>query len=181
MGKSIARRHTGKTSLQQFWLSAPSLPPSQLQSSKESLKREIQNISTSFEDLDDQVKSDIGYSSEDNGTAPGTEALKASGARPYSSTQAKYEMRTKLRCTREECSWGGGGGQTLGPGCRSKHGDPRHLCLFATDVVNKAIDSCYRWFNKKYQRCIQQVQAPFVNNLLCLPMKFKFLCRIAKR
>ncbi|GAB1287743.1 E3 ubiquitin-protein ligase DCST1 [Apodemus speciosus] len=69
--------------------------------SKDSLKTEIQNISTSFEDLDDQVKSDIGYSSEDTGTdtAAGREALGASGARPYRSTQAEYEMKTKLRCT----------------------------------------------------------------------------------
>ncbi|XP_052034632.1 E3 ubiquitin-protein ligase DCST1 [Apodemus sylvaticus] len=117
--------------------------------SKDSLKTEIQNISTSFEDLDNQVKTDIGYSFEDRDTdtAPGTGALGASRARPNRSTQTEYEMKTKLRCTH---------------------------------IVNKAIHSCYRWFNKKHRQCTRSVRAPLINNLLCLPMKFKFLCRIAK-
>lgn len=80
------------------------LPPSKPQSSKDSLKTEILNVSTSFEDLDEQVKSDIGYSSEDMNIEPGTEALGASRSRPYLSTQMVYELRTKLRCTREESS-----------------------------------------------------------------------------
>ncbi|XP_034356646.1 E3 ubiquitin-protein ligase DCST1 [Arvicanthis niloticus] len=116
-------------------------------SSKDSLKTEILNVSTSFEDLDEQVKSDIGYSSEDMNIEPGTEALGASRARPYLSTQMVYELRTKLRCTH---------------------------------VVNKAIHSCHRWFDKKYRQCMQRIQAPLINNLLCLPMKFKFFCSIAK-
>ncbi|XP_028609165.1 E3 ubiquitin-protein ligase DCST1 [Grammomys surdaster] len=116
-------------------------------SSKDSLQTEIQNVSVSFEDLDDQVKSDIGYSSEDRKTDPGTEALGASRARPYLSTQMMYELRTKLRCTH---------------------------------IVNKAIRSCRRWFDKKHKRCMQRIWAPVINNLLCLPMKFKFFCSIAK-
>eukprot|EP00073_Rattus_norvegicus_P044648 XP_017446794.1 PREDICTED: DC-STAMP domain-containing protein 1 isoform X1 [Rattus norvegicus] len=120
-------------------------------SSKDSLKTEIANVSTSFEDLDAQVESNIGYSPEDKDmdTAPGTKALGTgtSRARLHLSTQMVYELKTKLRCSH---------------------------------VVNKAILSCYRWFDKKHQRCMQRIQVPLLNSLLCLPMKFKFFCNIAK-
>ncbi|XP_075396870.1 E3 ubiquitin-protein ligase DCST1 [Tenrec ecaudatus] len=47
-------------------------------------------------------------------------------------------------------------------------------------VVNKAMFSCQRWFDQKHQQCLQRVWAPLFNHLLCLPMKFKFLCGITK-
>ncbi|XP_042135317.1 E3 ubiquitin-protein ligase DCST1 isoform X1 [Peromyscus maniculatus bairdii] len=82
--------------------------------SKESLKAETWNISTSFEDLDAQMV---------------------------------YELKTKLRCS--------------------------HL-------VNRAITSCHLWFEKKYQQCMQRIWVPLLNHLLCLPMKFKFFCSVAR-
>lgn len=55
-----------------------SFPASNLQSSKESLKAETQNITNSFEELDAQVNSESGFSPKDaegSETAPGEEAL----------------------------------------------------------------------------------------------------------
>ncbi|EDL15204.1 E3 ubiquitin-protein ligase DCST1 [Mus musculus] len=116
--------------------------------SKDSLNKEIQNVSTSFEEMDEQVKSDAGYSSEDwDKNRESTEMFGTSRVRPYLSTQMVYELRTRLRCIH---------------------------------VVNKAILSCYRWFDKKHKNCMRRIHLPLFNNMICVPMKFKFLCNIAK-
>lgn len=53
------------------------------------------------------MESNIGYSPEDKDmdTAPGTKALGTgtSRARHRLSTQMVYELKTKMRCSREEC------------------------------------------------------------------------------
>ncbi|KAI4548916.1 hypothetical protein MG293_001246 [Ovis ammon polii] len=50
----------------------------------------------------------------------------------------------------------------------------------APDVVNGAMFSCRRWFDQKHGVCMQRIWVPLLNHLLCLPMKFKFFCSIAK-
>ncbi|XP_058165765.1 E3 ubiquitin-protein ligase DCST1 [Dasypus novemcinctus] len=118
---------------------------------KESLKAESQKISNSFEDLDTQVKSEIGYMSEkvtDTEEADqGGRALQVPAFKRHLSTQKLFEKRTKLRCSY---------------------------------VMNRAMLSCYRWFDQKHKQCLQRIRVPLINYLLCLPMKFKFLCRITK-
>ncbi|XP_053462849.1 E3 ubiquitin-protein ligase DCST1 [Nycticebus coucang] len=119
--------------------------------SKESLKAETQNITTSFEDLDAQVNSEAGYTPENvtdtEEAAQGVETLQAPASRVHLSTQKMFELKTKLRCSY---------------------------------VVNKAILSCRHWFDKKHEQCMQHIWVPLLNHLLCLPMKFKFFCSIAK-
>ncbi|XP_012514259.1 PREDICTED: DC-STAMP domain-containing protein 1 isoform X1 [Propithecus coquereli] len=119
--------------------------------SKESLKAETQNITTSFEDLDGQVNSEAGYKPEDvmdsEETAQGIKTPQAPGSRLHLSTQKMYELKTKLRCSY---------------------------------VVNRAILSCRRWFDRKHEQCMQHIWVPLLNHLLCLPMKFKFFCSISK-
>ncbi|XP_008852773.1 E3 ubiquitin-protein ligase DCST1 isoform X1 [Nannospalax galili] len=119
--------------------------------SKDALKAETQNISTYFEDLDAQVKSETGYSPEDTmdleETDPGVDTRGAPTGRLHLSTQKMYELKTKLRCSY---------------------------------VVNQAILSCHRWFDQKHKLCMQRIWVPLLNHLLCLPMKFKFFCGIAK-
>lgn len=69
------------------------------------MNKEIQNVTVSFEELDNQMKSDVGYSSEDkNMNVEESEVFRSSRAPPYMSTQMVYELKTKLRCTREEDS-----------------------------------------------------------------------------
>ncbi|XP_001494537.2 E3 ubiquitin-protein ligase DCST1 isoform X2 [Equus caballus] len=122
-----------------------------LLSSKDSLKAETQNISSSFEDLDTQVNSEAGYTPEDavdsEETAQGAETYRAAASRHHLSTQKMYELKTKLRCSY---------------------------------VVNRAVLSCRRWFDQKHKHCMQRIWVPLLNHLLCLPMKFKFFCSIAK-
>ncbi|CAK7310852.1 E3 ubiquitin-protein ligase DCST1 [Vulpes lagopus] len=122
-----------------------------LLASKDSLKAETQNITKSFEDLDDQVNSETGYTLENSmgleGTARGGEMYRAVPSRYHLSTQKMYELKTKLRCSY---------------------------------VVDQAILSCRRWFDQKHKQCMQRIWVPLLNHLLCLPMKFKFFCSIAR-
>ncbi|KAM4861775.1 E3 ubiquitin-protein ligase DCST1 [Thomomys bottae] len=119
--------------------------------SKESLKRETQNISTSFDELDAQVKSEAGYSPKDGmdlqRAAQGKETRGVPKVKVPLSTQKMYELKTKMRCTH---------------------------------VVNQGIRSCRRWFDEKHKKCMKKIWVPVLNHLLCLPMKFKFFCNIAK-
>uniref|UniRef100_F6U3W8 DC-STAMP domain containing 1 n=1 Tax=Monodelphis domestica TaxID=13616 RepID=F6U3W8_MONDO len=47
------------------------------------------------------------------------------------------------------------------------------------DIVDRAVRSCHRWFDHKHALCMEKIKVPLLNHLLCLPMTFKFLCRIA--
>ncbi|XP_056672288.1 E3 ubiquitin-protein ligase DCST1 isoform X4 [Monodelphis domestica] len=46
-------------------------------------------------------------------------------------------------------------------------------------IVDRAVRSCHRWFDHKHALCMEKIKVPLLNHLLCLPMTFKFLCRIA--
>uniref|UniRef100_A0A8C5P3I8 DC-STAMP domain containing 1 n=1 Tax=Jaculus jaculus TaxID=51337 RepID=A0A8C5P3I8_JACJA len=117
--------------------------------SKDSLKAETRNISTSFEDLDAQVKSEVGYSetADAEEAAPRAQSPGERRSRLRLSTQKMYELKTRLRCSH---------------------------------VVDRAILSCRRWFDRKHEQCMQRIWVPLLSHLLCLPMKFKFFCGIAK-
>ncbi|XP_039107408.1 E3 ubiquitin-protein ligase DCST1 isoform X2 [Hyaena hyaena] len=47
-------------------------------------------------------------------------------------------------------------------------------------VVDQAMLSCRRWFDRKHEQCMERIWVPLLNHLLCLPMKFKFFCSIAR-
>ncbi|XP_058395321.1 E3 ubiquitin-protein ligase DCST1 isoform X2 [Diceros bicornis minor] len=122
-----------------------------LLSSKDSLKAETQNISNSFEDLDTQVKSETGYTPEDT---LGSEET-AQGTETHRAAASRHHLSTQKMYelkTKLRCS----------------------------SVVNRAILSCRRWFDQKHEQCMQRIWVPLLNHLLCLPMKFKFFCGIAK-
>ncbi|XP_005867573.1 PREDICTED: DC-STAMP domain-containing protein 1 [Myotis brandtii] len=119
--------------------------------SKKSLRAETQNISNSFGDLDAQVNSETGYTPEDATDLEET----VPGGRPRRAMAFGPHLSTQKMYelkTKLRCSY----------------------------VVNKAILSCRRWFDKKHEQCMQRIRVPLLNHLLCLPMKFKFFCGIAK-
>ncbi|XP_006895886.1 PREDICTED: DC-STAMP domain-containing protein 1 [Elephantulus edwardii] len=119
--------------------------------SRDSLKAEALNISNSFKDLDAQVKSEAGFNPED---APDSkETAQDVEARRVPSFRDFYSTQKMFELkTKLRCSY----------------------------VVNKAMLRCHQWFNLKHEQCMQRVWVPLLNHLLCLPMKFKFLCAIAK-
>ena len=49
------------------------------------------------------------------------------------------------------------------------------------DMIQLGMQRCWDWFDELYQACLAQVAVPIISHLLCLPMKFKFLCHIARR
>ena len=49
-------------------------------------------------------------------------------------------------------------------------------CPRDPDVVEEGIDRCQKWFNVKWQECMDAIKAPIINHILCVSMKFHFLC-----
>ncbi|KAM9214667.1 E3 ubiquitin-protein ligase DCST1 [Leptosomus discolor] len=45
-------------------------------------------------------------------------------------------------------------------------------------VIELGMQRCRDWFNDKYDACMAKVKVPLISHLLCLPMKFRFLCNI---
>ncbi|XP_019329667.1 PREDICTED: DC-STAMP domain-containing protein 1 [Aptenodytes forsteri] len=52
--------------------------------------------------------------------------------------------------------------------------------LRCTYVIELGMQRCRDWFSTKHEVCMAQVVVPLISHLLCLPMKFKFLCHIVK-
>lgn len=47
-------------------------------------------------------------------------------------------------------------------------------------VVNEGIQRCVNWFNRRWQECIDAIPVPVINLILCVPMKFHFLCDVMR-
>ncbi|XP_051720382.1 E3 ubiquitin-protein ligase DCST1 isoform X2 [Ctenopharyngodon idella] len=47
-------------------------------------------------------------------------------------------------------------------------------------VVQQGISRCQDWFSNKWEECMNTIQAPLINNFLCIPMQFHFLCDIMR-
>ncbi|XP_044147932.1 E3 ubiquitin-protein ligase DCST1-like [Bufo gargarizans] len=45
-------------------------------------------------------------------------------------------------------------------------------------VVELGINKCKDWFAMKHEECMRYIFCPVLNSLLCLPMKFTFVCNI---
>ncbi|KAK2503123.1 hypothetical protein MC885_014967 [Smutsia gigantea] len=119
--------------------------------SKDLLKADTQNISNSFEDLDAQVNSEAGYTPED---AMGSEETAQEAETPRALASRRHLSTQKMYELKTK--------------------------LRCSNVVNQAMLSCRRWFDQKHEQCMQRIWVPLLNHLLCLPMKFKFFCSIAK-
>ncbi|XP_060109121.1 E3 ubiquitin-protein ligase DCST1 [Heteronotia binoei] len=47
-------------------------------------------------------------------------------------------------------------------------------------VIDQSIKRCQAWFEAKYKSCLSTIAVPVISHLLCIPMKFSFLCHLAK-
>lgn len=62
------------------------------------------------------------------------------------------------------------------------------MCLFGRtksfslppDIILQAVYRCKLWFAKKHSDCMKTIKVPIISHLLCLPMKFSFICHLAK-
>ncbi|CAB1334232.1 unnamed protein product [Coregonus sp. 'balchen'] len=47
-------------------------------------------------------------------------------------------------------------------------------------VVEQGIERCREWFEVKWQDCMDAIKAPVINHILCVSMRFHFLCDIMR-
>ncbi|KAK5619904.1 hypothetical protein CRENBAI_005438 [Crenichthys baileyi] len=47
-------------------------------------------------------------------------------------------------------------------------------------VVNEGIQRCADWFSQRWEECMQAIPVPVINHILCVSMKFHFLCDILR-
>ncbi|XP_075593029.1 E3 ubiquitin-protein ligase DCST1 [Balearica regulorum gibbericeps] len=52
--------------------------------------------------------------------------------------------------------------------------------LRCTYLIELGMQRCRDWFNDKHEACVARIVVPLISHLLCLPMKFKFLCHIVQ-
>nr|XP_016854845.1 PREDICTED: DC-STAMP domain-containing protein 1 [Anolis carolinensis] len=133
--------------------------------SGKTLRSETQEVSKSFSQLNQQVASNAGYEQR---------PLRAAGKKGRPSTQEAYEAKTEKRCSRESPKGP--------PRCHLVHSTQCRISMqtFLLDIVDKSIVRCQAWFETKYRACLRTIVVPLVSHLLCLPMKFSFLCHFAR-
>ncbi|XP_069581783.1 E3 ubiquitin-protein ligase DCST1 [Brachyistius frenatus] len=47
-------------------------------------------------------------------------------------------------------------------------------------VVNEGVQRCADWFSSKWAKCMKAIPVPVINHILCVSMKFHFLCDIMR-
>ncbi|XP_045070700.1 E3 ubiquitin-protein ligase DCST1-like [Coregonus clupeaformis] len=47
-------------------------------------------------------------------------------------------------------------------------------------VVEQGIERCREWFEVKWQDCMNAIKAPVINHILCVSMRFHFLCDVMR-
>ncbi|XP_054916954.1 E3 ubiquitin-protein ligase DCST1-like isoform X1 [Poeciliopsis prolifica] len=47
-------------------------------------------------------------------------------------------------------------------------------------MVNEGIRRCAGWFKQKWNKCMKAIPVPIINHILCISMKFDFLCDILR-
>uniref|UniRef100_A0A3Q1EL76 DC-STAMP domain containing 1 n=1 Tax=Acanthochromis polyacanthus TaxID=80966 RepID=A0A3Q1EL76_9TELE len=48
------------------------------------------------------------------------------------------------------------------------------------DVMNQGIQRCADWFSSRWEACLEAIPVPVINHILCIPMKFHFLCDVMR-
>ncbi|KAM4644491.1 E3 ubiquitin-protein ligase DCST1 [Amazona ochrocephala] len=126
--------------------------------SGQTLNSEVQNISDAFMGLNEEVASKAGYNLQ-----------QSRSAKPQLAPRGKGAALPGTGLTRHH-TWCPG---WWGWGCISSGSCP-------SDVIELGMQRCQDWFDTKYDACMERIFVPLINHLLCLPMKFKFLCHIVK-
>ncbi|KAF1388553.1 hypothetical protein PFLUV_G00091470 [Perca fluviatilis] len=47
-------------------------------------------------------------------------------------------------------------------------------------VVNEGVQRCADWFGSRWAECMQAIPVPVINHVLCVSMKFNFLCDVMR-
>ena len=47
-------------------------------------------------------------------------------------------------------------------------------------MVEQATQRCRDWFGRKWSDCVEAVSVPVISDILCVSMKFHFLCDVMR-
>uniref|UniRef100_A0A3Q1G1K7 DC-STAMP domain containing 1 n=1 Tax=Acanthochromis polyacanthus TaxID=80966 RepID=A0A3Q1G1K7_9TELE len=53
-------------------------------------------------------------------------------------------------------------------------------CVWRPGVMNQGIQRCADWFSSRWEACLEAIPVPVINHILCIPMKFHFLCDVMR-
>ncbi|XP_041844616.1 E3 ubiquitin-protein ligase DCST1 isoform X2 [Melanotaenia boesemani] len=68
----------------------------------------------------------------------------------------------------------GGGGQSTQEEFTTK------TKMQCDSVVDQGVQRCAEWFSHRWQECMEAIPVPVINHILCVSMKFHFLCDVMK-
>ena len=124
---------------------------------------EARGVSRTFQDIRDEVVRQYGYD-----TFRPQHAVTAGD-----STQEQFTSRTMMQCDGETDLR------------HQTHGDTSNLCVCVcvcvfSGVVEHGVQRCADWFSSRWAECMEAVPVPVVNHVLCVSMKFSFLCDVMR-
>lgn len=82
-------------------------------------------------------------------------------------------MKTLMQCDRERCVIDTGGTST-------QVTSRVRVCVCDAGVVVEGVQRCADWFSNKWAECMEMIPVPVINHILCVPMKFHFLCDVMR-
>lgn len=141
-------------------VTAPSPPLHQ--DNEESIQSEALAISKKFQSIREEVLHQFGYDS-----------VQPEHPDAGRSTQEQFTAQTMMQCEGEFWKllflqgW--------------KQGSLRVcVCVCSLGLVDAGVQRCVDWFRLKWAECMEAVLVPTINHILCMSMKFHFLCDVMR-
>ncbi|XP_042345922.1 E3 ubiquitin-protein ligase DCST1 [Plectropomus leopardus] len=70
--------------------------------------------------------------------------------------------------------------QTVATGNSTQEQFTSKTMMQCDGVVDEGVQRCVDWFGKKWEECLEAIPVPVINHLLCVSMKFHFVCDILR-
>ncbi|XP_039369114.1 E3 ubiquitin-protein ligase DCST1 [Mauremys reevesii] len=121
----------------------------------------------STQQLNEQVASEAGYGVRRLHRAEGQRAASTQQLNEQVASEAGYGVRRPRQAQ----------GQRAASTQQLYEQKTKLRCKY---VIDEAIGRCQAWFDAKHKACLQRIAVPLISHLLCLPMKFKFLCHVVQ-
>lgn len=133
-----------------------------VQDNKAEFESGVLNISRKFQTIRDEVALQYGYSlfKKKNDTVVGN------------GTQQQFTAKTRMQCNSESdhSIW------ILGEICPVS----KNISVYCPGVVEEGVQRCADWFRLRWEECMAVIPVPVINHIVCVSMKFSFLCDITR-
>ncbi|KAM3614763.1 uncharacterized protein V6R79_018856 [Siganus canaliculatus] len=138
-----------------------------LQDGDAAFQLETLDATRKFQDIRDEVVLQYGYDSLQ--TQPAAAGASAS-ASASASTQEQFTAKTVMQCDSES-----------GSEVREVNMAPLTLRpSLCPGVVDRGVQRCVHWFRLRWEECMNAIPVPIINHILCVSMKFHFLCDVMR-